>query len=268
MDLSVLVDELGISNDALSSKAAEYVRVSKMRVRNLGDAEICRNVVCLHLASTLYDYPFPDTLAVRYSGVSDKVYRRTYELLRGQLNVPNTLTLNSLAVKFGCVSIIEFADSVLRAFRAHSGEDAAEPSSESSPIDTAATFYVCAKRRKAKIDMKQLMKICNASTREWKETCQEIEEVCANELGPLRPPRRKPVSSDTRGEDSENPQDGENVLPDNNINEECTKSELGAKRRRTRTMDTDVARDAGTAHKKSRQNSLHSRHSSAPAPDL
>lgn len=53
MDLSVLVDELGISNDALSSKAAEYVRVSKMRVRNLGDAEICRNVVCLHLASTL-----------------------------------------------------------------------------------------------------------------------------------------------------------------------------------------------------------------------
>lgn len=99
-----------------------------------------------------------------------------------------------------------------------SGEDAAEPSSESSPIDTAATFYVCAKRRKAKIDMKQLMKICNASTREWKETCQEIEEVCANELGPLRPPRRKPVSSDTRGEDSENPQDGENVLPDNNVN--------------------------------------------------
>jgi ORC6 second cyclin-like domain/Origin recognition complex subunit 6 (ORC6) len=98
-------------------KAQELERLSRVRRRLLGKGEMCRGAACVELACRLHKAKFEHADLIRYSGASPTLYNSTLFVLQNLLNVHFPVTVAELAVKFGCVALVDDAEALARRYR-------------------------------------------------------------------------------------------------------------------------------------------------------
>ncbi|KAI9100170.1 hypothetical protein K1719_024388 [Acacia pycnantha] len=95
-----------------------YVRDSKLAVRKalelrrlcyvqfdssvIGVGEVCKAIICLEIAATWMGILFDRSSAIRLSGMSEKAYIRSYNLMHNSIGVKTKLDVRELAIQFGC----------------------------------------------------------------------------------------------------------------------------------------------------------------------
>ncbi|KAK9076095.1 hypothetical protein SSX86_004428 [Deinandra increscens subsp. villosa] len=71
-----------------------------------GIGEICKAIICLEIAANMKQVLFDRQTAIRLSGMSEKAYIRSFNVMQNGIGVKNTLDIKELAIQFGCVRLI------------------------------------------------------------------------------------------------------------------------------------------------------------------
>ncbi|XP_062111623.1 origin of replication complex subunit 6 [Humulus lupulus] len=174
MDLFEIAKKLGISESKqLIRKAAELRRLCDVQFDSsaIGVGEVCKAVICLEISATRLGVLFDRQCAIKLSGMSEKAYTRSYNLLQNGLGVKNKLDVRELAIQFGCVRIIPFVQKGLSLYKdrflASLPASRRASADFTRPVFTAVAFYLCAKKHKLKVDKLKLIELSGASESEF-----------------------------------------------------------------------------------------------------
>eukprot|EP00941_MAST-03F_sp_MAST-3F-sp1_P002067 g2067.t1 len=177
------------------SKALELDRRAAAVCRSLGKGAVCRGAVCLELACRLHDKSLDKEELQRRSGATKQIYQQTFQRISNVLKVKaSRFTVHELAVKFGMLSFISFAETTLKTYKRRVLQTlpAAQRvrTSFAGAIYPAAVFFVCVQKRKARIDKKKLVDLVNADMKTFTRVCTHILDVCHDTVG-VRKVKRK-----------------------------------------------------------------------------
>ncbi|KAI3696406.1 hypothetical protein L1987_79420 [Smallanthus sonchifolius] len=106
---------------------------------------------------------FDRQLAIRLSGMSEKAYIRSFNVMQNGIGIKNKLDVRELAIQFGCVRLIPSVQKGLSLYRERFIASL-PPSRRASadftrPVFTATGFYLCAKKHKLKVDKNKLIEL-------------------------------------------------------------------------------------------------------------
>ncbi|KAM7251068.1 hypothetical protein ACFE04_022951 [Oxalis oulophora] len=190
MDLSDLAKKLGLSDSKhLIRKAAELRRLCDVHFDSsvIGVGEVCKAVICLEIAATRFQTPFDRQTAIKFSGMSEKAYIRSFNSLQNGIGVKNKLDIRELAIIFGCVRIIPFVQKGLSSYKERflASLPASRKASAdfSRPVFTAVAFYLCAKKHKLKVDKIKLIELCGSSDSEFASVAASMNDLCFDVFG-------------------------------------------------------------------------------------
>ncbi|XP_071717469.1 origin of replication complex subunit 6 [Rutidosis leptorrhynchoides] len=190
MDLPDIARKLGLSESKqVVRKAAELRRMSDLQFdsSSAGIGEICKAVICLEIAANMYQVLFDRQIAIRLSGMSEKAYIRSFNVMQNGIGVKNTLDIRELAIQFGCVRLIPIVKKDLSLYRERF--IASLPASRRAsadftrPVFTAAGFYLCAKKHKLKVDKNKLIELAGASEDEFSSVSTSMKDLCHDVFG-------------------------------------------------------------------------------------
>ncbi|KAF6160027.1 hypothetical protein GIB67_033111 [Kingdonia uniflora] len=190
MDIAGMARKLGLSDIKLVvRKAEELRRLSNIQFDSsvMGVGEICKAVICLEIAASRLQLLFDRQSAIKLSGMSEKSYTRSFNVMQNGLGVKNKLDVRELGIQFGCVRLIPFVLKGLSLFKERFL--AALPVSRrasadfSRPVFTAVAFYLCAKRHKLKIDKLKLIELCGTSESEFASVATSMKDLCFDTFG-------------------------------------------------------------------------------------
>ncbi|KAL8218793.1 hypothetical protein R6Q57_022166 [Mikania cordata] len=190
MDLSDIARKLGLSEPKqVVRKAAELRRMSDLQFdsSNAGIGEICKAIICLEIAANMKQVLFDRQTAIKLSGMSDKAYIRSLNVMQNGIGVKNSLDVKELAIQFGCVRLIPLLKKGLSLYRERfiaslppSRRDSAD---FTRPVFTATGFYLCAKKHKLKIDKNKLIEISGTSEDEFSSVSTSMKDLCHDVFG-------------------------------------------------------------------------------------
>ncbi|KAG8663196.1 hypothetical protein MANES_01G186500v8 [Manihot esculenta] len=163
MDLSEIAKKLGLSESKnLVRKASELRRLCDVQFDSsiIGVGEVCKAIICLEIAATRFQVIFDRQAAIRLSGMSEKAYNRSFNLLQ-----------NSLGVKYK------------ERFLASLPASRRTTADFTRPVFTAVAFYLCAKKHKLKIDKLKLIEVCGTSESEFKCVSTSMKDLCHDIFG-------------------------------------------------------------------------------------
>ncbi|OVA09021.1 Origin recognition complex [Macleaya cordata] len=190
MEMTDIARKLGLSDPKhIIRKAEELRRLSNLQFDSsiMGVGEICKAVICLEIAATRFQALFDRQIAVRLSGLSEKAYNRSFNVLQNGLGVKNKLDVRELGIQFGCVRLIPFVQKGLSMYKDRFV--AALPASRRAsadftrPVFTAVAFYLCAKRHKLKVDKFKLIELCGTSESEFTSVSTSMNDLCFDVFG-------------------------------------------------------------------------------------
>ncbi|KAJ0987410.1 hypothetical protein J5N97_005766 [Dioscorea zingiberensis] len=190
MDISTIAAKLGLSDSKhVIRKASELRRLSDLQFDSsvMGVGEVCKAVICLEIAALRLQVLFDRQVAIRTSGLSEKAYIRSYNVLQNGLGVKASLDVRELGIQFGCVRLIPFVQKGLSNYKDRFL--AALPASRRAntdfnrPVFTAVAFYLCAKKHKLKIDKLKLIELCGTSESEFSSVSASMKDLCFDFYG-------------------------------------------------------------------------------------
>ncbi|KAI9075874.1 hypothetical protein K1719_042154 [Acacia pycnantha] len=190
MDMSEIAKKLGLSDSKLAvRKAMELRRLCDVQFDSsvIGVGEVCKAIICLEIAATRMGILFDRLSAIRLSGMSEKAYIRSYNLLHNGLGVKTKLDVRELAIQFGCVRIISYVRDGLKLYKERFL--ASLPASRRAsadftrPVFIAVSFYLCAKKHKLKVDKLKLIEQCGTSESEFSSVSTSMRDLCHDIFG-------------------------------------------------------------------------------------
>ncbi|KAK9060143.1 hypothetical protein SSX86_020847 [Deinandra increscens subsp. villosa] len=190
MDLSEYARKLGLSESKqVVRKAAELRRVSAIQFdsSSAGIGEICKAIICLEISANMMQVLFDRQTAIRLSGMSDKAYIRSFNVMQNGIGVKNKLDIRELAIQFGCVRLIPLVQKGLSLYRERYIASL-PPSRRASadftrPVFTATGFYLCAKKHKLKVDKNKLIELSGTSEDEFSSVSISMKDLCHDVFG-------------------------------------------------------------------------------------
>ncbi|XP_028771920.1 origin of replication complex subunit 6 [Neltuma alba] len=190
MDMSEIAKKLGLSDSKLAvRKALELRRLCDVQFNSsvIGVGEVCKAIICLEIAAARMGLLFDRSSAVRLSGMSEKAYIRSYNLLHNGLGVKTKLDVRELAIQFGCVRIISYVRDGLNHYKERflsSLPTSRRASADfTRPVFTAVAFYLCAKKHKLKVDKLKLIEQCGTSESEFSSVSTSMKDLCHDIFG-------------------------------------------------------------------------------------
>ncbi|PIA62651.1 hypothetical protein AQUCO_00200576v1 [Aquilegia coerulea] len=189
MDISEISKKLGLSDIKIVRKAEELRRLSNIQFDSsvIGVGETCKAVICLEIAANRMQVMFDRQSAIRLSGMSEKAYNRSFNVMQNGLGVKTKLDVRELAIQFGCVRLIPFVQKGLLLYKKRFIE--ALPASRRAsadftrPVFTAVAFYLCAKNHKLKVDKLKLIELCGTSEAEFTNVSTSMKDLCFDTFG-------------------------------------------------------------------------------------
>ncbi|CAI9096619.1 OLC1v1032810C1 [Oldenlandia corymbosa var. corymbosa] len=190
MDFSEIARKLGVSqNKPLVRKAAELRRLADVQFNSsaIGVGEICKAIICLEVAASRMDVIFDRQAAIRLSGMSEKAYIRSFNLMQNGMGVKNKIDVRELAIQFGCVRLVPFVHKGLSSYKERF-LSSLPPSRRGTadftrPVFTAVAFYLSAKKHKLKVDKIKLIEICGTSESEFTSVSTSMKDLCFDVFG-------------------------------------------------------------------------------------
>ncbi|KAI3730775.1 hypothetical protein L1987_61952 [Smallanthus sonchifolius] len=190
MDLPDIARKLGLSEPKqVVRKAAELRRMSDLQFdsSSAGIGEICKAIICLEIAANMKQLLFDRQTAIRLSGMSEKAYIRSFNVMQNGIGVKNTLDIRELAIQFGCVRLIPLVKKGLSLYRERFIASL-PPSRRASadftrPVFTATGFYLCAKKHKLKVDKNKLIELSGTSEDEFSTVSTSMKDLCHDVFG-------------------------------------------------------------------------------------
>ncbi|XP_054776032.1 origin of replication complex subunit 6 isoform X2 [Prosopis cineraria] len=190
MDMSEIAKKLGLSDSKLAvRKALELRRLCDVQFDSsvIGVGEVCKAIICLEIAATRMGALFDRSSAIRLSGMSEKAYIRSYNLLHNGFGIKAKLDVRELAIQFGCVRIISNVRDGLNLYKERflSSLPASRRASAdfTRPVFTAVAFYLCAKKHKLKVDKLKLIEQCGTSESEFSSVSTSMKDLCYDIFG-------------------------------------------------------------------------------------
>ncbi|XP_031247420.1 origin of replication complex subunit 6-like [Pistacia vera] len=190
MDLSDIAQRLGLSDSKqLIRKAAEFRRLCDAQFDSsvIGVGEICKAIMCLEIAATRFDVIFNRQTAIKMSGMSEKAYTRSFNLLQNSIGFKNKLDIRELGIQFGCVRLIPFVRKGLSLYKerflASLPASRRETADFTRPVFTAVAFYLCIKKQKLKVDKLKLIEVCGTSEAEFTSVATTMKDLCHDVFG-------------------------------------------------------------------------------------
>ncbi|CAN1197426.1 Origin of replication complex subunit 6 [Linum perenne] len=218
MDISEIAKRLGLSDSKqLVRKAAEIRRLCDVQFDSsvIGVGEVCKAVMCLEIAATRFQVIFDRKMGMKLSGMSEKAYTRSFNLLQNSIGVKTKLDVRALAIQFGCVRIIPYVQKGLSLYKDRflaSLPDSRRSSADfTRPVFTAVAFYLSAKKQKVcvllssndislcpalscstkitllslqlKIDKDKLIEVCGTSESEFLSVVTSMKDICFDVFG-------------------------------------------------------------------------------------
>ncbi|XP_047320281.1 origin of replication complex subunit 6-like [Impatiens glandulifera] len=165
-------------------KASELRRLCDLNFNSssIGVGEICKAIICLEMAASKFDVIFDRRRATKLSGMSDKAYTRSFNVMQNGLGVKNKLDIRELAIQFGCIRLIpivirglsQYKDRFIKSLPVsrRSGSDF------NRSVFTAAAFFLLAKKQKVKVDKVKLIQLCGTSESEFSNVCSSMKDLC------------------------------------------------------------------------------------------
>ncbi|MFS7992647.1 putative origin recognition complex, subunit 6 [Helianthus anomalus] len=190
MDLSEYARKIGISESKqVVRKAAELRRVSDLQFDSSGAGigEICKSIICLEIAANMMQVIFDRQTAIRLSGMSEKAYIRSFNVMQNGIGIKNKLDIRELAIQFGCVRLIPLVQKGLSLYKERFIASL-PPSRRASadftrPVFTATGFYLCAKKHKLKVDKNKLIELSGTSEDEFSSVSTSMKDLCHDVFG-------------------------------------------------------------------------------------
>ncbi|XP_031261528.1 origin of replication complex subunit 6-like [Pistacia vera] len=190
MDLSDIAQRLGLSDSKqLIRKAAEFRRLCDAQFDSsvIGVGEICKAIMCLEIAATRFGVIFNRQTAIKMSGMSEKAYTRSFNLLQNSIGFKNKLDIRELGIQFGCVRLIPFVRKGLSLYKerflASLPASRRETADFTRPVFTAVAFYLCIKKQKLKVDKLKLIEVCGTSEAEFTSVATTMKDLCHDVFG-------------------------------------------------------------------------------------
>ncbi|CAN0925991.1 Origin of replication complex subunit 6, partial [Linum grandiflorum] len=190
MDISEIAKRLGLSDSKqLVRKAAEIRRLCDVQFDSsvIGVGEVCKAVMCLEIAATRFQVIFDRKIAMKLSGMSEKAYTRSFNLLQNSIGVKTKLDVRALAIQFGCVRIIPCVQKGLSLYKdrflASLPVSRRASADFTRPVFTAVAFYLSAKKQKLKIDKDKLIEVCGTSESEFLSVANSMKDMCFDVFG-------------------------------------------------------------------------------------
>ncbi|KAJ6811728.1 origin of replication complex subunit 6-like isoform X2 [Iris pallida] len=194
MDVSSIATRLGLvgsgsGSKTLIRKAEELRRLSDLRFDSaaIGVGEVCKAIICLEIAATRMNVLFDRQSAIKMSGMSEKAYTRSFNMMQNGLGIKASLDVRELAIQFGCVRLIPFVNKGLALYKERFLD--ALPASRRAttdfnrPVFTVVAFYLCAKRHKLKADKLKLIELCGTSESEFATVSTSMKDLCYDAFG-------------------------------------------------------------------------------------
>ncbi|KAK9075491.1 hypothetical protein SSX86_003815 [Deinandra increscens subsp. villosa] len=152
-----------------------------------GIGEICKAIICLEIAANMKHVLFDRQTAIRLSGMSEKAYIRSFNVMQNGIGVKNTLDIKELAIQFGCVRLIPLVRKGLSLYRERFIASL-PPSRRASadftrPVFTATGFYLCAKKHKLKVNKNKLIELSGTSEDEFSSVSTSMKDLCHDVFG-------------------------------------------------------------------------------------
>ncbi len=191
---SRLIDRLAISDAAerarTLSKSEELYRLSKIKIRSLGNFETCRAALCVHIALDKAVTPAQLKLLLRFSGVKPKVYETMMARLQTRLGARRGnggTSLRQLALQFRCTGILHFISTTLTTYKGRFVEGLPAQrrarADFSSPVFGAAALYLCAQKRGIRVDRKKLLKATLTKSAKFQQVLNSMHVVMFDTVG-------------------------------------------------------------------------------------
>ncbi|KAH7656324.1 Origin recognition complex subunit 6 metazoa/plant protein [Dioscorea alata] len=190
MDISSIAAKLGLSDSKLLiRKASELRRLSDLQFDSsvMGVGEVCKAVICLDIAASRLQVLIDRQSAIKMSGLSEKAYIRSYNVMQNGLGVKTSLDVRELGIQFGCVRLIPFVQKGLSFYKdrflAELPASRRANTDFNRPVFTAVAFYLCAKKHKLKIDKLKLIELCGTSESEFSSVSASMKDLCFDVFG-------------------------------------------------------------------------------------
>ncbi|KAK9070280.1 hypothetical protein SSX86_010680 [Deinandra increscens subsp. villosa] len=123
--------------------------------------------------------------AIRLSGMLEKAYIRSFNVMQNGIGVKNTLDIKELAIQFGCVRLIPLVRKglSLERFIASLPPSRRASADFTRPVFTATVFYLCAKKHKLKVDKNKLIELSGTSEDEFSSVSTSMKDLCHDVFG-------------------------------------------------------------------------------------
>ncbi|XP_047309032.1 origin of replication complex subunit 6-like isoform X2 [Impatiens glandulifera] len=190
MDIADISKKLGLADSKdVIRKATELRRLCDLHFNSssIGVGEICKAIICLEMAASRFDVIFDRRRATKLSGMSDKAYTRSFNIMQNGLGVKNKVDIRELAIQFGCIRLIPI---VLRGLYQYKERFIASlplsrraSSDFTRPVFTAVAFFLCAKKQKLKVDKIKLIQLCGTSESEFSNVANSMKDLCYDIFG-------------------------------------------------------------------------------------
>uniref|UniRef100_A0A6U8HBD9 Origin recognition complex subunit 6 n=1 Tax=Eutreptiella gymnastica TaxID=73025 RepID=A0A6U8HBD9_9EUGL len=191
MNIEQGAQRLNVTDKKVLSKAEEYLRllVVKCKTRGLAaEAELAKPMVCLDLACQLLGQDYQRDQLIKYSGTGEKEYQTAFGMIQSVLKIKMPVSLQQLAIKFGCARIQSAAQRNLQAFQVkfrgqlnHHQRASLNFRSSAYP---ACALYLTALKEKLKVDKDRLLLTVNCLPETFDSVCTQWIELFPN----LKPP--------------------------------------------------------------------------------
>ncbi|KAK9058152.1 hypothetical protein SSX86_022992 [Deinandra increscens subsp. villosa] len=128
---------------------------------------------------------FDHQIAIRLSGMLEKAYIRSFNVMQNGIGVKNTLDIKELAIQSGCVRLIPLVRKglSLERFIASLPPSRRASADFTRPVFTATVFYLCAKKHKLKVDKNKLIELSGTSEDEFSSVSTSMKDLCHDVFG-------------------------------------------------------------------------------------
>ncbi|XP_046849654.1 origin recognition complex subunit 6-like [Xenia sp. Carnegie-2017] len=175
--LAIFSRKMNIVCDDVLRKADEFQRIVEVRcgssLSSLNLTSTAIVVICLEIAANSSGLSTSRDTSIQLSGLTKKFYCNAYKTVESILGQEKRISLQDLAVMFGCLSAAPYAKKVFEKFKStqNSGIDLDQP------LFVAATFYIVCRSKKVRIDKTKLMNKINVKRSLFDKVCKQIKPV-------------------------------------------------------------------------------------------
>lgn len=176
--------------DKVQRRGNELYRLSKLKMPTLGNFESCRAALCVEIAlgddmtSTL------SKILIRLSTVNAKVYAQMMSRLQTLLGVRrgnSVKALRELALQFRCSGFLEFIKTTLKTYQQRFIQGLPKRRRKhadfSNPKYGAAALYLCAKKRRVKVDRFKLLAVVVTENGKFQDVLNSMTALCFDTIG-------------------------------------------------------------------------------------